>query len=218
MKKTLALLMLAAMLLSTGCGNNAMDGAKKDAQEAAQKVEEKANEAKDAASAKVDKAKDKADEIKQDAAAKVDEMTGEVEEKIDEVSESADRIREAMEEISFEGIAPGFSLDEVKAAYGEPVSTSGEELIFENGAIINVDSNKKVKSVRLTTDELETPAGISVGMSEYALNDVYGTADAVKQIAGGVEYEYHFGKSDASKLIFTTNNGIISEIKSEYTN
>ena len=206
MKKTLALLMMATMLFTaSGCGNKVED-AKKDA-------EQKVEQAKDAATAKVDEAKDaataKVDEMKQDAAA----IAEEVEEKIDELTDD----EETLSEISLDGIAPGLTVEEVLSVYGQPVNTSGSTMTFANGAIVDLDATQKVKSVRLTTDEIETSNGISVGMSEYALNDVYGTADAVKQIAGGVEYEYHFGNGDASKLIFTTANGLISEIKSEYT-
>ncbi len=238
MKKVLTALMLAAMLISAGCGNNAMDGAKKDAEEAAQKVEQTANEAKDAATAKadevkkdaeakVDEVKDaanqateeasaKVDEAKDAAAQKADEMKIEAEAKVGEISEGAKAMRDSMDEISFNGIVPGFSIDEVKEAYGEPVETAGEVLTFMNGAIVNVDSNNNVKSIRLTTGEVETPEGVAVGMSEYVLNDAYGTADAVKKLADGAEYEYHRGKDKVAKLVFKTRDGFISEIESEF--
>ena len=233
MKKTFALLMLAALLL-TGCGNNAMDGAKKDAQEAAQKVEQTANDAKEKAAEVKDDATKKAEEMKSDAAAKADEMKQdaadmkdaalqkademkiEAEATVGEISEGAKAMRDSMGEISLNGIVPGFSIDEVKEVYGEPVQSSGEELVFMNGAIVNVNSDNTVKSIRLTTGDVETPEGVAVGMSEYALNDAYGTADAVKKLANGAEYEYHRGINKVAKLIFTTDNGIISEIKSEF--
>ena len=226
MKKTLAVLMLAAMVLSTGCGNNTMDGAKKDAQDAAAKVEQKADEAKDAAAkkadeaaAKVDEAKDVANKAAGDAAAKVEEVKSDAAQKLEEISEDAKAMRESMGEISFNGIVPGFSVDEVKEAYGEPVRTSGdsgEELVFMNGAIVNVDTNNAVKSVRLTTGDVETPEGVAVGMSEYVLNDAYGMADNVKKLADGAEYEYDRGVNKIAKLVFTTKDGIISEIRSEF--
>ena len=223
MKKTLALLMLAAMLMSTGCGNKVEDAAK-DAQ---QKVEQTATEAKDAAAQKADEAKDAASKAADDAAAKVDEAkdaatqkAGEVkdaaEQKIDEISEGAKAMRESMSEISFNGIVPGFSIDEVKKAYGEPVETAGEVLTFMNGAIVNVDSNNAVKSIRLITSEVQTPEGVAVGMSEYVLNDTYGQADNVKKLADGAEYEYYRGVNKVAKLVFTTKDGFISEIRNEF--
>ena len=201
MKKTLALLMLAAMLMSTGCGNKVEDAAK-DAQ---QKVEQTADEAKDAATKAAD-----------DAAAKVDEAKDAAAQKVDEISEGAKAMRESMNEISFNGIVPGFSVDEVKEIYGEPVETSGEELTFMNGAIVNLDTNNMVKTIRLITSEVQTPKGVAVGMDENILNDAYGMADNVKKLADGAEYEYYRGKDKVAKLVFTTKNGFISEIRNEF--
>ena len=212
MKKTLALLMLAAMLMSTGCGNKVEDAAK-DAQ---QKVEQTATEAKDAATQKADEVKDAANKAADDAAAKTDEVKDAAAQKIDEISEGAKAMRESMSEISFNGIVPGFSVDEVKEIYGEPVETSGEELTFMNGAIVNVDTNNMVKTIRLITSEVETPKGVAVGMSEYVLNDAYGMADNVKKLADGAEYEYYRGKDKVAKLVFQTKDGFISEIRNEF--
>ncbi|MBR0062202.1 MAG: hypothetical protein IJP68_12070 [Selenomonadaceae bacterium] len=212
MKKTLALLMLAAMLMSTGCGNKVEDAAK-DAQ---QKVEQTATEAKDAAAQKADEAKDAANKAADDAAAKAGEVKDAAAQKIDEISEGAKAMRESMSEISFNGIVPGFNVDEVKGIYGEPVETSGEELVFANGAIVNVDTNNMVKTIRLITSEVQTPKGVAVGMDEYVLNDTYGMADNVKKLADGAEYEYYRGKDKVAKLVFQTKDGFISEIRNEF--
>ena len=212
MKKTLALLMLAAMLMSTGCGNKVEDAAK-DAQ---QKVEQTATEAKDAAAQKADEAKDAANKAADDAAAKAGEVKDAAAQKIDEISEGAKAMRESMSEISFNGIVPGFSVDEVKEIYGEPVETSGEDLTFMNGAIVNVDTNNMVKTIRLITSEVQTPKGVAVGMDEYVLNDTYGMADNVKKLADGAEYEYYRGKDKVAKLVFQTKDGFISEIRNEF--
>ena len=45
MKKLLAVSMLAAMILSAGCGENTMEGMKKDTEEASQKIEQAAKDA-----------------------------------------------------------------------------------------------------------------------------------------------------------------------------
>lgn len=219
MKKIFAVLMFATMLFAVGCGNQA----KEAASDAQQKVEQTANEAKDAANAKVDEAKDAANKVAEDANAKVDEVKDaankvaeDAANKVDEISEGAKAMRESMNEISFNGIAPGFSVDEVKKIYGEPVETSGEVLTFMNGAIVNVDTNNMVKTIRLITSEVQTPQGVAVGMDEYVLNDAYGMADNVKKLANGAEYEYNRGKDKVAKLIFTTKDGFISEIRSEF--
>ena len=110
MKKIFAMLALATMFFSVGCGNQA----KEAATDAQQKVEQTANEAKDAANAKVDEAKDAANKAADDAAAKAGEVKDAAAQKIDEISEGAKAMRESMSEISFNGIVPGFSIDEVK--------------------------------------------------------------------------------------------------------
>lgn len=225
MKKILALVMLAAMLLSTGCGKKA----EQVQQDAAQKVEQaanKADEAKQDAAQKVEQAADAANQARENTEQKVEEIKQEAEnqameaqqeaaERLHKIAENAEAMREA---VSFGGIFPGLTAEQVREIYGEPVQTAGEALTFENGAIVNVDADNLVKSVRLTTDQVTTPEGVSVGMSEYVLNDAYGMADKVRQIADGAEYEYDRGVDKVAKLIFTAKNGLIAEIRSEFNN
>ncbi len=232
MKKALAVLMLAAMMLSAGCGNNAMDGAKKDAQEAAQKVEQKVDEAKDKvdeakndaaakvdeakdaanqaaedAAAKVDEAKDAANQAAEDAVAKVDEIAGDTAQRVDELTSAvAGRV------VAINGVMPGASLEDVQAMFGEPTSTDGNVMTFVDGLKVTLDDTKqKVKSVSTMSMDFDTPEGIYVGASEYSLNDYCGPADAIRQISGGAEYEYNSGDKK-SKVVYTSQNGIITEI------
>ena len=232
MKKTFALLMLAAMLLSTGCGNNAMDGAKKDAQEAAQKVEQTANEAKDAANAKVDEAKDAANKAAEDAAAKVDEAkdvankaaddaAAKVDEAKDVANKAADDAAAKVDEIkdavtgriaSLNGIMPGASIEDLQAQFGEATSTEGDVMTFANGLKAKFDNaTKKVKEISTTDSTFETPEGIYVGADEYLLNDYCGPADSVRKVDNGAEYEYN-GGDNKSKVVYKSQNGVITEI------
>ena len=227
MKKTLAVLMLATMLLSVGCGNQAKDAAK-DAQ---QKVEQTANEAKDKANQaaddaakKVDEAKDKANEVKEDAVKKVeetkeasiqaaedaakkaDEMKADIAAKAEEVTIAAnERV------VALGGLMPGVSVDEVKAMFGEPTATEENILIFADGLKVVLDTAQKVKAVSTTADAFDTSEGVYVGASEYSLNDYCGPADAVRQITGGAEYEYISGDKK-SVVVYKAQNGVITEI------
>ncbi|MBR4153485.1 MAG: hypothetical protein IKT98_11080 [Selenomonadaceae bacterium] len=228
MKKALAALMLAAMMLSVGCGNNAMDGAKKDAQEAAQKVEQKADEVKKDAEAKVDEVKDaanqaadnaaaKADEVKDaatqaadNAAAKVDEVKDDVSEKLDDVTAEITQNVEGRT-VALNGIMPGTSLEDLEATFGSPADTQSDVLTFVNGLKVKLDDAKKVKEISTTGADFNTPEGMYVGASEYLLNDYCGMADAVRQISGGAEYEYNSGDKK-SKVVYKAQNGIITEI------
>ena len=237
MKKTLALLMLAALLL-TGCGNNAMDGAKKDAQEAAQKVEQTANEAKDAANAKVDEAKDaankaadtataKVDEAKDaanqaadDAAAKVDEMKSDADKMANDMKSEAENVANDVKDalavegrtVALGGLMPGStSLEDIQAMFGEATSVEGKVMTFVDGLKVTLDDANKVKEISTTGNSFDTPEGMYVGASEYSLNEYCGPADAVRQIGGGAEYEY-FSGDKKSKVVYTAENGLISKI------
>lgn len=227
MKKCLAALMLATMLLATGCGNNAMDGAKKDAQEAAAKVEQKVDEAKSDAAAKVDEAKSdaaaKVDEAKSDATAKVDEAKDAATAKVDEAKDAAQKLEDVAADVggrmvALGGLVPGSTtLDDVQAMFGEATAVDGKVMTFVNGLKVTLDDANKVKEISTTGADFDTPEGIYVGASEYALNDYCGPADAIRQIANGAEYEYNSGDKK-SKVIYTAQNGVISEIKCSLNN
>ena len=231
MKKALAALMLAAMVLSAGCGNT-MDGAKKDAQEAAQKVEEATDVAKDAAgqvadnaAAKVDEVKDAAGQVAEDATAKVDEAkdaAGQVaQDAVTKVDEAAGDAAQTVDELTGElygrvvainGVMPGASLEDVEAMFGEPTATDGNVVTFVDSLKVTLDpANQTIKSVSTTSSDFDTPEGIYVGASEYSLNDYCGAADAIRQISGGAEYEYNSGDKK-SKVVYTAQNGVITEI------
>lgn len=223
MKKTLAVLMLAAMMLSAGCGNT-MDGAKKDAQDAAAKVEQKVDEAKDTAAqkadevkdvanqaaddaaAKVDEAKDAANQVAEDAVAKVDEMAGDAAQTVDEVTSEFGRV------VAINGVMPGASIEDVEAMFGEATAVEGNVMTFVDGLKVTLDDAKQtVKSVSTMSEDFDTPEGIYVGASEYSLNEYCGPADAIRQISGGAEYEY-FSGDKKSKVVYTSQNGVITEI------
>ena len=220
MKEVLTALMLAAMILSTGCGNNAMDGAKKDAEEAAQKVEQTANDVKDAANAKVDEAKDAANQAADDAAAKVDEMKSDAENIAKDAADKADSMANDVKDalaaegrtIALNGVMPGASVDDLTAMFGEATSVEGNVMTFVDGLKVTLDdATKTVKEISTTSNAFDTPEGIYVGADEYLLNDYCGPADATRKIDGGAEYEYN-GGDKKSKVIYKTQNGVITEI------
>ena len=231
MKKTFAILMLAAMLLSAGCGNT-MDGAKKDAQEAQQKVEQKVDEAKDKANEAKDAAAAKVDEAKADATAKVDEAkdaakdaakqaTENAEAKIDEMAADANaaiNATDAMEEAmnsrmaSLGGLIPGSTtLEDVQVMFGEATDVNGKVMTFVNGIKVTLDDANKVKEISTMSADFDTPEGVYVGASEYSLNDYCGPADAIRQIPNGAEYEYLSGDKK-SAVVYKAQNGVITEI------
>lgn len=231
MKKTLALLMLATMLFSVGCGNQAKDAAKDAQQKVEQKADEvkkdaeqKVDEVKKDAEQKVDEAKDKAAEVKEDAAKKVEETKEASIEAADEaakkaaetkadIAAKAEEVTVAANEkvIALGGLMPGVSVEDVQAMFGEPTNTEGNVLTFADGLKVVLDGAKKVKSISTMVDAFETTEGMYVGASEYSLNDNCGPADAVRKIDRGAEYEYNSGDKK-SVVIYKAQDGVITEI------
>ena len=220
MKRTLALLMLAAMILSTGCGNQAQDAAKDAQQKVEQKADEakaKVDEAKDAANAKVDEAKDAANKAADDAAAKVDEAKDAAgkaaEDAVAKVDEMASDVTSMMNErvVALSGVMPGTSVDDLKAKFGEAISVEGNTMTFADGLKVVLDEAKKVKSISTTANAFDTPEGVYVGASEYSLNDYCGPADNVRVANGVAEYEYNSGDKK-SVVVYKAQDGVITEI------
>ncbi|MBQ3336357.1 MAG: hypothetical protein IJG80_03030 [Selenomonadaceae bacterium] len=213
MKKTLALLMLTAMILSTGCGNQAQDAAK-DAQ---QKVEQKAGEAKDAANKAADEASKKADEMKADADKMASDMKDAANQAADDASKKVDEMANDMTSmmneraIALGGVMPGTSVDDLKAKFGEAISVEGNTMTFADGLKVVLDEAKKVKSISTTANAFDTPEGVYVGASEYSLNDYCGPADNVRVANGVAEYEYNSGDKK-SVVVYKAQDGVITEI------
>lgn len=239
MKKTFAVLMLAAMLFSAGCGNT-MDGAKKDAQDAAAKVEQTANDAKDAAKETADAAKDAANatadaakdaanataDAAKDAAnatadvanatadAAKDAAANAVDTAVTAVSDTANAVTEAMSgrTVSVGGLIPGATkLEDIQAMFGEATNIDGNVMTFVNDLKVTLDDAKQVKTISTTSPTFDSGDGVYVGDADYALNDYCGPADAIRQVSDGVEYEYNSGDKK-SVVIYKAQNGIISEI------
>ncbi len=224
MNRALAVLMLAAMILSVGCGNQAQDAAK-DAQ---QKVEQSADATKDAANKAAEDAANKAEDMKSDAAAKVDEAKNASNQAADDVAKKAEDMKSnaaakvdematdmtsMMNErvIALNGLMPGASVEDVQAMFGEATKVEGNEMTFADGLKVVLDGANKVKSISTIVDAFETPEGMYVGASEYSLNDNCGPADSVRKIANGAEYEYNSGDKK-SIVVYKAENGIITEI------
>lgn len=210
MKKIMATLLFASMILS-GCGNNAANNAQ-------QKVEQKAEEVKQDANQKVE-------EVKQDAknaAAAVENKTEEVKQDATQVVQNVLNLIDATKslfkdsrDVTLAGALPGIALDKLIEAFGAPVTRNGDELTFSNGMQIDIDDVKNiVEKIVIRTPDIMTPEGVGVGMDEGILNTAYGPADKVDVESDGVDYEY-FNKDKTRSITFKSQGGIITEIESE---
>ena len=184
MNKALVVPMLAAMILSASCGENTMEGVKKDTQEASQKIEQAAKDADE----KLKIAKSEAD-------AKWIEMRDQIHSKAIELS----------------GVKPGMTLEEAVEILGEPVETVDDKLIFDNGVELEIDKDSNtVEELKGDTNA----AGVQVGMPENSLKEMCGPADELEDKGGGnVEYIY-YSTDKKSKVTYKAHDGIITEIVS----
>lgn len=192
MKKTLALLAVAAMMFTAGCGGQ--KAAEDAANTATEKVEEAADAVKDAAQTATNAVMATAE----DAAAAM--------KKIQEGDKTG---------MAIAGVVPGINVERVTEMYGQPVATVGnnnEIFQFENGLDAKVN-NKTVEEVSTSFEGLPTPAGIGVGMAATELNhaDVYGTATSVEEKDGATIYHY-ISTDKRWTISFTTRDGVITYI------
>lgn len=188
MKKTFALLMTAAMILSAGCGNT---------------VEQKANDIKQEAASEV-----------KEAAKDVKQVADKVEQKADQVASNSSAAN-VDGKFSIGGVTPGMSLDTIKQALGEPTSSHDDEFTFSNGLMIETDDFGKVEEVKTRQAGVQTAAGIGVGMTEQNLFAAYDSPAATENDDGIAEHKYY--SSDGQfKIEFDISNGNIVEIKCSF--
>ena len=119
------------------------------------------------------------------------------------------------EAISLGGVAPGDSVEQAKSILGTP-SYSGHKMRFPNGIIIEVDNDRPgvVEEIKTKANGPATPGGVTVGMGEDTLSQVYGSADKVDREHDGTEYVY-YSTDRMKKMEFKVVNGTITEIKCE---
>ena len=194
MKKTLALLAVAAMMFTAGCGGQKQ--AEDAAKDAAAKVEETATDVKDAATDAANTAVQAVMATAEDAAAAM--------KKIQEGDKTG---------MAIAGVVPGINVERVTEMYGEPVATVGDVLQLENGLDVKVN-NKVVEEVSTSFEGLPTPAGIGVGSPATELNtaDVYGTATTTTQDNGNTVYKYISNDKRWTISFVTDGDGYITSI------
>lgn len=118
--------------------------------------------------------------------------------------------------IGLGGVTPGDSVEVAKYKFGVP-KVHGDKFYFSNGVAVEISSKDPdvIEEINTKDNKVSTPAGISVGMSEYALNEHYGAADEVeKDRDGQVEYKY-FSVDGQKKMTFKVYNGVIQKIECE---
>ena len=123
--------------------------------------------------------------------------------------------------IALGDIAPGSSLAAVKAKYPDMRQIDDDSFALANGFVIDVDEKNPdvIEEVKVysSASGIETPAGIGVGSSAFALNDAYGKADKIEKDRYDTEYIY-YNSTRTKKLEFKVIDGVIRKIICELRN
>ena len=205
--KKFAAMLFCAMILLSGCGNNAQQKAEEVKQDATQKVEEVKQDTEKTVETVKQDATQKADEVKQDATQLAKDVLN--------IIDAAKSLFGESRDVPLAGVLPGIVIDKVIEVFGAPVTRDGDNLVFDNGMTISLDTVKNiVEKIIIRTPEISTPEGVAVGMDEDILNTAYGKADETDIESDGVEYKY-FNKDKTRSITFTSQNGVITEIESE---
>ena len=120
--------------------------------------------------------------------------------------------------VALGGIAPGMDFATVKAQYPDMRQIDDDSYSLGNGFVIELGERNRdiIEEVKVFAgaNGIETPAGIGVGASAFALNDVYGKADKIEKDRYDTEYKYY--TADRSmKMEFKVIDGVIRKIVCE---
>ena len=120
--------------------------------------------------------------------------------------------------VSLGGIAPGDELTAVRAKYPNIRQIDDDSYSLGNGFVVEVSDRHPgiVEEVKVYNgnNSIETPAGITVGTSAFALNDAYGKADKVDKDRYDTEYTY-FTADRSMQIEFKVIDGVITKITCE---
>ena len=120
------------------------------------------------------------------------------------------------DQVTLADLQPGMKVSEVKEIYGEPLQTNDDKWMYKGFYIEVNDRHSRVEEIVTEEGGYATSEGITVGMSEDALNKAYGKADKLDIDSYDNEKEYEYYSSDYKyKMEFKVRNGVITKIKCE---
>lgn len=132
------------------------------------------------------------------------------------VAKDGELIQGVEKKFALGGIVPLMTLGEVTEILGEPVEKhDDDEFIFANGLVVEItDVGNFIEEIKTRQAGVPTGLGVSVGMTEEKLIEIYGQADSVEKDDGEIEYKY-FSEDKSVKIEFEVKKGKISEIKTK---
>ena len=118
-------------------------------------------------------------------------------------------------EIALGGVAPGMSVDEAVAVYGQ-ATYRGDDAYFQNGVKADLDDFNRnlIEELKINRpgSGVTTPAGIGISSPESAIVEAYGQPDKTEYDDGKNEYTYYASDS-RMKLKIEAMNGAVVKIK-----
>lgn len=118
-------------------------------------------------------------------------------------------------EIALSGVAPGMSVDEAAAVYGQ-ATYRGDDAYFQNGVKADLDDFNRnlIEELKINRpgSGVTTPAGIGINSPESAIVEAYGQPDKMEYDDGKNEYTYYASDS-RMKLKIEAMNGAVVKIK-----
>ena len=117
--------------------------------------------------------------------------------------------------IALGDVRPGDNVKVAEYKFGVP-KIQGDKFYYANGVVVEVDErgDSLIEEINTKYSSVKTPAGVSVGMSEYVLNEHYGAADDVEVEKFKTEYKY-VSTDRTKKMTFTVVDGVIKKIECE---
>ena len=118
-------------------------------------------------------------------------------------------------EIALSGVAPGMSVDEAVAVYGQ-ATYRRNDAYFQNGVKADLDDFNRnlIEELKINRpgSGVTTPAGIGISSPESAIVEAYGQPDKMEYDDGKNEYTYYASDS-RMKLKIEAMNGAVVKIK-----
>lgn len=118
-------------------------------------------------------------------------------------------------EIALDGVAPGMSVDDAVAVYGQ-ATYRGDDAYFQNGVKADLDDFNRniIEELKISRpgSGVATPAGIAISSPESAIVEAYGQPDKMKYDDGKNKYTYYASDS-GMKLKIEAVNGVVVKIK-----
>lgn len=140
-------------------------------------------------------------------------------EKTDAKKEKAPTGKLPASEFTLQGVFPGIREEAIREALGKPIYADFALMVFAGGLVAELDDDHpgliEEISVAKPGTGVTTPAGLTPGMPEAAIERAYGKADKRKDRVLHTTYTY-YSQDGTRKMKFMVKDGVILKITCEF--